>query len=287
MAARRVHGRSRFVGGAAARFHRRLRGVRTRAARRLRDHLLRAQHRAAVEFKIPVGILFAAAAFLLLPGDAAILQTDADKAHPPAQIAVEGQAAQQQQKQGEKAQPLAQMHVGKAAQQRAQRAAAHAEVIGLLEKIAVAEGGLHVIAVFVDIVRPEHVQSGVEQKHDQHVRQRAQNTEALAARRPGKGDAKPDKRQRQNKAQIAAQAAQRAGKTGKLRHAPGKDEHQQTQQRQREAHAGGNRHVRPFRPFFDNSRLLFCHDFPPKPPPAHLAGPKWALRRILYYTGRT
>src|SRR5699024_1158493 len=143
--------------------HRRLRGVRAHAARRFADQFVLAQHGAAVELKVQVGLLLAAAALLLAAGNAALLQLPAGKAHPPAQIAVERQNADEQQKQGKKAQPLADMQVGKAAQQRAQRPAADAKVVGLFKKIAVAEGGADVVAVFIDIVRPEHVHGGVEQ----------------------------------------------------------------------------------------------------------------------------
>ena len=110
--------------------------------------------------------------------------------------------------------------------------------------------------------------------------------EALAARGPGKERAEPGKRQRQGKAQIPAQAAQHLFHAGERRQAPGGDQNKQAQQRQRETHAGGRGQIRPFRPFFDNSRLLFCHVFPPEPPPAPGRAGKWALRRILYYTGR-
>ena len=95
--------------------HRRLRGVRAHAARRNANQFVLAQHGAAVEFKVLIGLFLAAAALLLAAGDAAVLQFLAHEAHKAAQPPRHRQTGKQQHEQDEKAQPLAQSHVGKAA----------------------------------------------------------------------------------------------------------------------------------------------------------------------------
>ena len=108
--------------------------MRAHAARRNANQFVLAQHGAAVEFKVLIGLFLAAAALLLAAGDAAVLQFLAHEAHKAAQPPRHRQTGKQQHEQDEKAQPLAQSHVGKAAQEARQRPAAHAEIVGFFEK---------------------------------------------------------------------------------------------------------------------------------------------------------
>ena len=112
--------------------------------------------------------------------------------------------------------------------------------------IAIAERGLHVVAACVDRFPPEHVQRAKETQRGKHIQQYLPEGHSLAPRRARQTQAEPEKDQRQRKAQISAQPAQNVGKPHQRRdHSPRRQQNH-AEHSQRETHAGGDGHVRPF-----------------------------------------
>lgn len=121
-----------------------------RAARRRADQFLRAQHGAAVNFKVAVGLLLDGAAPVFLAAQAVFLDAAAQGANPAAEVAVDGQAPSVSRMPSRMPAPTPTFSNKNPPSSAPIAPPPTPKVIGLFQKIAIAERGGDVIAVLVE-----------------------------------------------------------------------------------------------------------------------------------------